>query len=76
VLAAAPPHLDPEAPLLDPEAPLLEVSDAAQQDPEDTVMEDGTAHPPAAAVDGIPPPMDAEDEMQLEPFQPEVGKKR
>ena len=75
-----------EAPQLDPEATLLEVSEAAQpQDPEATMLgEDGNAQPPIDDAEAPPPgdfallPMDVEEEapeLQLQPYEPEVGKK-
>ncbi len=76
-----------EAPLLDPEATLLEVSEAAQpQDPEATLVgEDGNAAQPLMDDAEAPPPedfaalpMDVEEEapeLQLQPYEPDVGKK-
>ncbi len=74
-----------EAPQLDPEAILLEVSEAAQpQDQEATMVgEDGNAQPPIDDAEAAPPedfaamPMDVEEapELQLQPYEPDVGKK-
>jgi hypothetical protein len=77
-----------DAPQLDPEATLLEVSEAAQpQDPEATMVgEDGNAQPPLDDAEAPPPgdfaamPMEVEEEapelqLQLQPYEPYVGKK-
>ncbi len=80
-----PEAMEVEAPLLDPEATLLEVSEAAPQDPEATMLgEDGNAQPPIDDTEAPPPgdfaplPMDVVEEapeLQLQPYEPDVGKK-
>ncbi len=80
------PQLDPEATLLEvSEAAQPQDPEATVVDPEATVAgEDGNVQPPMDDAEAAPPgdfaalPMEVEEEapeLQLQPYEPDVGKK-